>query len=272
MLSAGNEDQLRFVEVEGVKLAYRDVGDGTPILCLHAIGHDGTDYAPLTRGPARVIALDWPGQGASQPDRVPPTARRYALLLAGFVEALGLSQVVLVGNSIGGAAAIRYAAERPDRVRGLVLLNPGGLDSGGWLARLAVRVMVAFFAAGARGRRWFGGVFALYYKLVLRREAAAAARARIVADGYRHAALLRDAWRGFGEPDADLRPLAPRVGCPTLFAWARHDHFVQLRRSRDGIALFPNARLLKFDAGHAPQLETPEQFTAALHAFVSDLA
>jgi pimeloyl-ACP methyl ester carboxylesterase len=265
------EKTLAFVEVDGLKLAYRDGGEGIPLLCLHAIGHDSTDFDALAGGPARVIALDWPGQGSSQPDRVPPTARRYAALLGGFLDALQLSQVVLVGNSIGGAAAIRYAAEHPERVRGLVLMNPGGLDAGGWLARVAVRVMVAFFAAGARGRRWFGRAFALYYKLVLRKDAAAAARARIVADGYRHAALLRDAWRGFGEPDADLRPLAPRVGCPTLFAWARHDHFVQLRRSRDGIALFPNARLQKFDAGHAPQLETPEQFNAALSAFVAGL-
>jgi len=260
----------QMIRVDGIDLAYSDEGSGPPLVCLHAIGHDGSDYDSFHL--SRKIALDWPGQGASGPDRVPPTSRRYAELLEKFLDALGLDQVVLVGNSIGGAAAIRYAAAHPQRVRALVIMNPGGLDRGGRLARFAVRLMAAFFAAGARGRRWFARAFAVYYRMVLRKPRAAATRDRIIADGYRIAPLLHQAWLGFADADADLRPLAPRVTAPTLFAWARHDRFIPYGRSRAAVGRFPRAKVQLFDAGHAPQLETPDELTAAVREFLDENA
>jgi 4,5:9,10-diseco-3-hydroxy-5,9,17-trioxoandrosta-1(10),2-diene-4-oate hydrolase len=261
------------IEVDGVRLAYRDSGRGAgrPLVCLHAIGHDGGDFDGLAARLAgrRVIALDWPGQGGSAADRVAPSAARYQQLLAGFLDRLAFDEVVLVGNSIGAAAALRMAAAAPSRVRALVLMNPGGLDRGGWLARLSIRLMVAFFAAGARGARWFGRAFAFYYRQVLPRPAAAPVRDRIIADGYRLAPLLAEAWRGFGQPEADLRPLAKEVRCPTLFAWARRDRLIQLGRCRAAIARFPNARVETFDAGHAPQLETPDELAASVARFLA---
>jgi pimeloyl-ACP methyl ester carboxylesterase len=258
----------QIVCVDGVELAYSDQGSGPPLVCLHAIGHDGSDYDALPL--PRKIALDWPAQGGSGPDRAPPTSRRYAELLEGFLDALGLDRVVLVGNSIGGAAAIRFAAAHPERVRALVIMNSGGLDRGGRLARAAIRLMAAFFAAGARGRRWFARAFAFYYRMVLRQPRAAATRDRIIADGYRLAPLLHQAWLGFADGDSDLRPLVPRVTAPTLFAWARHDRFLPLGRSRAAIARFPRARVQLFDAGHAPQLETPDELAAAVRGFLDE--
>src|SRR5262249_59947803 len=120
--------------IDGVRLAYNDEGAGSPIVCLHAIGHGAGDFAALRahlRGRHRVIALDWPGQGNSGDDRVPASASRYAELLNGVLDALVVEPVVLIGNSVGGAAAIRLAAAQPARVRALVLANTGGLDRGG---------------------------------------------------------------------------------------------------------------------------------------------
>ena len=256
------------IRVDGVDLAYSDEGSGAPLVCLHAIGHDRSDYDALRL--SRKIALDWPGQGGSGPDHAPPTARRYAELLEKFLDALGLDRVVLVGNSIGGAAAIRFAATHPQRVRALVIMNTGGLDRGGRLARVAIRLMAAFFAAGARGRRWFGRAFAFYYRMVLRQSRAVATRDRIIADGYRLAPLLHQAWLGFGDGDADLRPMVPRVTAPVLFAWARHDRFIPFGRSRAAIARFSRARVQLFDAGHAPQLETPDELNAAVRGFLDE--
>lgn len=64
----------------------------------------------------RVIALDWPDHGNSGGDREPASALRYGALLAGFADALGLADVVVLGNSIGGGAALRFAAARPELV------------------------------------------------------------------------------------------------------------------------------------------------------------
>jgi 4,5:9,10-diseco-3-hydroxy-5,9,17-trioxoandrosta-1(10),2-diene-4-oate hydrolase len=264
----------REVTVDGVRLACDDEGAGPALVCLHAIGHGAGDFARLRRtlrGRHHVLALDWPGQGNSGPDRVPPSAARYAALLAGFLDAVGLERVTLVGNSIGGAAALRFAALHPARVEGLVLENPGGLDAVDRLTPVVVGAMARFFAAGARGAWWFPRAFAAYYRLVLPRPAAAEQRARIVAAASEIAPLLRDAWRGFGAPEADQRALIPRITCPVLFAWAERDRFVQLRRNRAAIARFARARLETFPAGHAAHLETPDAFEASLERFLAGL-
>lgn len=262
--------------IDGVRLAYDDEGQGPPLVCLHAIGHGASDFAGIRgrlRGGYRVIALDWPGHGCSAVDHETPSARRYAELLCGFLNALRIERVVLLGNSIGGAAALRFAAENPTRVRALVLANPGGLDRGGGGAmnRVVTRLMAAFFAAGGRGARWYPRAFSAYYRMVLSEPAAAEQRARIIAQGSEMAPILSQAWRSFGEPDADIRPLASSIRCPVLFAWAARDRINQLGRCREAIGRFPSARLETFRAGHAAFLEAPEAFDASLDRFLSSL-
>lgn len=272
--AVGAASPCKTAVVDGVRLAYVDEGVGLPLVCLHAVGHGAGDFEPLRqrlRGRRRVVALDWPGHGRSADDPQPTSARRYAELLPGFLDAAGIDSAVLLGNSIGGAAAVRFAAAHPARVRGLVLANPGGFDRADALARFSIRAMVAFFDAGARGARWFPLAFAAYYRLVLSRPAAAAQRARIVASAEEIAPVLAQAWRSFGEPEADLRPLAPRVACPTLLAWARGDRINQLARCRAGIERFPNARLVTFRGGHAAFLEDLDAFAPVLEEFLAAL-
>jgi len=272
--AVGVSDPWRETTVDGVRLAFSDEGCGaTPALvCLHAIGHGGSDFDRLRarwRERRRVLTVDWPGQGRSGPDRQRCSAARYEALLAAFLDAVDVERVVLLGNSIGGATALRYAAHFPERVAGLVLENPGGLDrNDDRAARLALAMMARFFAAGARGAWWFPSAFALYYRTVLPRAGAAAQRRKIVAAGRELAPLLLDAWRSFAAPDADARALAAQVPCSVLVVWATRDRFVQLRRARPTIATFPHAHLVTFPAGHAPHLETPDAFDAELDRFL----
>jgi 4,5:9,10-diseco-3-hydroxy-5,9,17-trioxoandrosta-1(10),2-diene-4-oate hydrolase len=265
----------RIVTIDGVRLALDDEGSGDALVCLHAIGHDARDFARLRerfRDRRRVIALDWPGQGRSPREAGRATAARYATLLGGVLDRLDVRTCVLLGNSIGGAAAIEWAAREPERVRGLVLEDPGGLapvDDRAAQAFLAG--MARFFDAGAHGARWFHRAFAIYYRIVLQRPAARAARARIVASAYDVAPVLADAWRGFADPASDVRPLAPRIGCPVLFAWATRDRIIPLSRSLPAVRTFPNARIARFRAGHAAHLETPDAFEEALEDFLASL-
>jgi 4,5:9,10-diseco-3-hydroxy-5,9,17-trioxoandrosta-1(10),2-diene-4-oate hydrolase len=273
--AVGAAEPYRTVEVDGTILAYDDEGAGPAVVCLHAIGHGAGDFAGLRARLAaahRVVALDWPGQGHSGADRLAASAARYADLLALALDALAIERAVLVGNSIGGAAAIRYAASHPARVRGLVLENPGGLDRADRLARVVCGAMAAFFAAGARGAAWYPAAFAAYYRLVLQRPAAAAQRARIVAAGRELAPVLAEAWQSFATPQADLRALAGALACPVLVAWAARDQLVQLRRSLPAIQRIPHARLERFPAGHAAHLETPDAFEDAVVRFLAGLA
>ena len=236
------------LDVEGVRLAYSDEGQGVTLICLHAIGHGSRDFLAVRealKNSYRVITLDWPGHGLSQDDTEDASATRYAQLLTAFLDRLELDQVVLLGNSVGGAAAIRCANTLPDRVLALILADSAGLDRVDWLSRVIVRLMVVFFAAGVRQARWFPAAFAAYYRLVLPAPAAAEERSRIVASAYEIAGVL--------------------------FTWATSDRILQLGRNLDSIRQFRNAQLVRFPGGHSPFLEAPQEFSQALRSFLSSL-
>jgi 4,5:9,10-diseco-3-hydroxy-5,9,17-trioxoandrosta-1(10),2-diene-4-oate hydrolase len=260
------------MNVDGVDLAYEDRGEGQAVVCLHATGHGAGDFAPLRERLGhryRFVTLDWPGQGRSGDDLVPASAQRYAALLAGFLDALGIEAPIVLGNSIGGAAAIRFAAEHPTRPRALVLADPGGLIEVNAFARRFCNGMVRFFRAGASGARWFPAAFAAYYRLVLRAPSARAQRARIVAASREIAPVLVQAWESFGAPEADIRELAASVRCPVLFTWAKQDQIVSYARSKPGIACLPNHRIALLKGGHAAFLEDLDSFVVAFEDFVT---
>ena len=262
------------LEIDGVDLAYERWGKGVPIVCLHAIGHGARDFeklAALVGKETEIIALDWPGQGRSGNDREPASAWRYCDLLEKFVEALGLERFVLYGNSIGGATAILYADRHPDKVRGLVLSNPGGLAPVDGFARFAIGRMVAFFQAGVDQKRWFSLAFKLYYARVLPRRTAKAQRRRIIDARFEIAKPLVEAWSSFVAPDADIRAVAARLSMPVLYAWATKDQIVPLKKSREAVDATPDHELVTFRAGHMPALETPKAFAKAFRAFLSRL-
>lgn len=271
----GAAEGSSWIDVGGVDIAYQRWGTGPAVLCLHAIGHGVRDFeklAGLLGGECEIIALDWPGQGRSGQDAEPASAERYAVLLEGFVAALKLEKFVLYGNSIGGAAAILYADEHPDKVRGLVLSNPGGLAPVDGFARFAIGRMVAFFQAGVDRKRWFSPAFKLYYGRVLPRRAAKAQRRRIIDARFEFAQPLVEAWSSFVTPEADIRSIAARLRMPVLYAWANKDQIVPLKKSRAAVDATPNHELMTFRAGHMPALETPKAFAKVLRRFLSKLS
>ncbi|HJL14263.1 MAG TPA: alpha/beta hydrolase [Sandaracinaceae bacterium LLY-WYZ-13_1] len=108
----------------------RGGGELPPVVILHGLSASGQYYENLMRRVrphvSRVVAPDMPGHGYSE---LPAEGLNQDTLGIGLRE--GLDQVlgrpaVVFGNSLGAAAAVRYAAERPERVLGLVLAAPGG--------------------------------------------------------------------------------------------------------------------------------------------------
>jgi pimeloyl-ACP methyl ester carboxylesterase len=266
----GVPEHASLIDVDGVEVAVVREGKGAPLVCLHATGHGGGDFAAI-RELAReyeLIRIDWPGQGRS-PDSIAPSAARYGALLIALLDRLGIERPTLIGNSIGGAAAIHYALERP--VRALILCDSGGLVRNDAITRAVCALFVRFFAAGARRARWFMPLFALYYRrLVLPR--APEQRERIIAAGYELAPLLRDAWRSFASPEADLRAQLPSINAPVWVAWARHDRVIPLALCRPALESFPNVKLSLFDGGHTAFLEQPAAFLAGFRVFMASLS
>lgn len=267
------------IPVAGTALAVHD-SDPTAskpvVFCLHAIGHGGSDFAAFEAAFAashRIITVDWPGQGASPPDRQPADAQRYTELFSALVEVLALKSIVILGNSIGGSVAIRYAAAHPDNVRALMLANSGGLDRnpGGFVPGLFIGHIAKKMRQGAARDPDFKAWFRDYYARILPTTAARVRRDAIVESAYEIAPVLAQAWESFAREDADVRALARSLKMPVFVAWASRDKAIRWSRNRAAVAQIPKHELHFFDAGHAAFLETPEAFNEAAAKFLRRL-
>jgi pyruvate dehydrogenase E2 component (dihydrolipoamide acetyltransferase) len=119
------------VEVGGVRLRYVQVGDGDRrVVLLHGFGGDKDTWLfnleALAEG-RTVYALDLPGHGESDKRVADGSVAGLATTVAGFLDALGMDTVDLVGHSMGAAVAMAVAVAAPGRVRSLALLAPAGL-------------------------------------------------------------------------------------------------------------------------------------------------
>lgn len=128
--------------------------DAPPVLLLHGSGANATawsaDVTELARS-ARVYAVDVIGEpGLSAPSRPPLDSDAHARWLEEVMDGLGLTGTAVVGMSLGGWLALDLATRRPERVRRLGLLCPGGL---GRQRTERILLSMALRVFGARGRR-----------------------------------------------------------------------------------------------------------------------
>lgn len=128
--------ESRFVDADGIRTHYLEAGQGDPLVLVHG-GGAGADSLgnwreciPIFAERYRVIAPDMIGFGKT--DKPSPDDYTYDqpgrnAHMADFLDAMGLSGVAYVGNSMGGATGIGLAVERPDLVGQLVLMGSAGL-------------------------------------------------------------------------------------------------------------------------------------------------
>ncbi len=136
----------RFVAVNGLTVHYKEVGQGEPtLILLHGFGaslfswHQVMD--PLAQMGHRVIAFDRPAFGLTErpvewdpadwAGGSPYSPAAQVDLVMGLMDELGIEQAILVGNSAGGTVSMLAAQAHPDRVQGLILLDPAVYAGGG---------------------------------------------------------------------------------------------------------------------------------------------
>ncbi len=135
-----------FAEVDGMKLHFHEAGsepavvgegpgDAGTVVLLHGGGPGASAWSnfganmPVFAGRFRTIMMDLPGFGRSTTKPLSSHFFNHAAdALAGLLDELGVTKTHLVGNSLGGGVAIRFALDRPKRAGRLVLMGPGGLS------------------------------------------------------------------------------------------------------------------------------------------------
>ncbi|WP_036767213.1 alpha/beta fold hydrolase [Parvularcula oceani] len=268
-------EEDRFVTVGGVRVRVREEGPRRAPVLLMMHGFTSSletwdSVAERLSEEYRVIRFDLLGHGLTGPDpqrRYSPAER--AAFTGAVMDGLGIARATLVGNSLGGLAAWRFASDNPERVSALVLISPGAYSINGVTEKPApIPPATAIFlrtAPEAGLRAVAAGIYA---------DPSAVPAARM--------ALMRDMMRreGNGEafihsleeftlpdPDPDLR----RLEMPVLVLWGRSDRLIPPRQGERMAKIIPDVRLVMLSGvGHAAQEESPARVAKEIEDFLAE--
>jgi 4,5:9,10-diseco-3-hydroxy-5,9,17-trioxoandrosta-1(10),2-diene-4-oate hydrolase len=279
----------RYGEAAGMRLHYHEAGPaeqvgGTPVIMLHGGGPGASAWSnfgrnlPVIAARFRTLMIDQPGFGSSAK---PPVTGHYftfaAEALAALLDELGIGQVHLIGNSLGGGTAVRFALRFPERTGRLVLMGPGGLslnvlapDPTEGVKRLmefaappgpSREKMAAFLSAMVHNQRLVTD------DLVAERYAAASTPEALAAMASMGASFYDPAHAEEGL----LWREAHRLRQPVLLIWGREDRVNPLDGALVALKLIRRAQLHVFGGcGHWAQLEKFDEFNRLAIAFLEE--
>ncbi|MCA1824100.1 MAG: alpha/beta fold hydrolase [Mycobacteriales bacterium] len=278
----------------GGQLFVRAAGgrDGEPALFVHGLGGASTNWTDLMTLLADRLsgeALDLPGFGESDP----PSDGRYSLdFHARAVAELAATRgqpVHLFGNSLGGAIALRVAAERPELVRSLTLVSPA-LPSyrpdrtDPLLPLLLVPGITGIVLAATRresperrARRvlelCYGDPLGVHPERIAQAADDIRRRRELAWNDDALVASLRGLVRAQLDPGPrNLWRQAARVTAPTLLIWGKRDRVVPVRLAERAAKALRARRLLVLDGvGHVAQMEQPDAVAAAVRDLLDEV-
>lgn len=271
---------MAYLQVGGESIHYQEAGQGKPVVLIHGFFAWSFTWRKNLSALAEhfhVYAIDLRGFGFSQRG----VSLRYgfddqARMVSAFLDALGIERAALVGHSMGGEVALRFALLYPHRVEGLVLIAPSALvrRRPGWLEQYILPLPLI-------------GPLAVRWAVLNRRFAVRAIRGAYhhpdlatAADleGYLSPARLRGTARSlatmmrqldFGRMAERLREVLHR----SLIIWGEEDPWVPVEHGHRLAALLPNSKLVTFPGcGHVPPEECPDRFHQTVIPFLEALS
>jgi pimeloyl-ACP methyl ester carboxylesterase len=250
------------VTVDGigpVPVSVTEYGEGQPFLLLH--GGAGPQsvggFAGLlaAREPARVLVPVHPGFGVTPRPEGLDSIRSLARLYVGMLDELGMTGVTVIGNSIGGWIAAEVALLASPRVSGVVLVDAAGLQ-------IADHPAADFFSLTMDQVT----DLAYYRPDAFRLDLEHMPDAQKAAMAANRAAL--ETYAGHGMADPGLADRLPAITVPVLAIWGEADRIIPAEHGRAYAKAIPGARFLLLpEAGHLPQLETPDRLLAEVWDF-----
>jgi pimeloyl-ACP methyl ester carboxylesterase len=271
------ETALRDVTASGIRLRVAEAGTGDAIVLLHGLFFDHRSWDGVIAALGsdfRVVAPDFPGFGASEK----PPATRFPYGIDSFAEAvadlyggLGLARAAVVGHGLGGAVALTLAANHPELVSRLVLVDTlCHTAEPDWRQRLMLTPLAGAFVLR---QLWGKRAFRAYFRDLSLSPECGVPIERIDAyyDSFNSPAARGSALATL-RATLDTRGVIARIArvqCQTLVVWGRNDQLFPpalgqrlARQIRGGFELL--------DTGHAPQEELPDDLARLLSAFLRD--
>jgi pimeloyl-ACP methyl ester carboxylesterase len=273
-------EHLNRIELDGRQVNYVDLGsgDGPPVVFVHGLSGNWQNWLenlPRVAQERRTIALDLPGFGDSEMPAGEITIPHYGRIVDALADHLGLGEVALVGNSMGGFVAAETAIQFPQRVERLTLVSAVGITMAEMRREPVMawgRIVTAMTARSAAERQM----------ALLRPRIRHAVYAPIVRHPSRIPTdMLFEMSQGAGREgfmpalqamiDYDYRDRLPEIEVPTLIVWGAEDMLVPVRDADEYERLIPNARKLVLkDTGHVAMIERPRTFNDTLLEFLRE--
>ena len=138
---------IKYVNVDGVNLRYIKVGQGPPLVLLHALRTQLDMFQKVIPTLSRhfeVYAVDYPGHGFSDIPNAEYTPELFIQSVAGFLQQLNVENATVMGESIGGTIALVMAARHNPRVHRVIAVNPYDYDEGRSIRRSSAIANVWF--------------------------------------------------------------------------------------------------------------------------------
>ena len=269
----------QFIAIEGMQVHYRDEGEGFPIVLIHGTGaslHTWDDWTTQLAKSFRVIRLDLPAFGLTGPSKhADYSIASYTKFLSQFLEKIKLDKFYLAGNSLGGNIAWNYAAEYPEKVLKLILIDASGLPTftpqppifkmakTPILNSLFLYITPKFIIRKnieqvyADKLKVTDAVVTRYHKMSLR-------------TGNRKAFIER-AKTDFNLAEKVNLVKLKSVKTTTLLIWGAKDTWIPLGNGKRMDSMLPNSKLVILkNSGHVPMEENPKESLEFLKSFLNE--
>jgi pimeloyl-ACP methyl ester carboxylesterase len=258
----------------GRKLRVARLGGGPPVILLHGYPDNlqvWSELAPRLAAHSEVIAFDWPGMGYSEAWSGGATPFDFARRLHTLMDGWKIEKAAIIGHDMGGQPALAFAAEHPDRISRLVVMNSLVI----WDEKTSWEIALL---------RKFGWNRVLLERLP--RAVFFRAIRTFLPRGYKLGAELRsDLWESFQRPEVRkfvvrmcagyqgtlprLKQLYPGIRTPSLFLWAERDKHFPVNHARKLAEVVPGAKLeIVPRAGHWMALNLAEDISARVLRFL----
>jgi pimeloyl-ACP methyl ester carboxylesterase len=272
----------RYIKVGNVNSRYWSAGEkGSTVILLHGVGCSvefwERNIATLARE-HRVFAVDIVGFGRTDKPEVVYTFQLMADFVLGFMNAMGIDKASLVGNSMGGGISMTVAAQAPERVKKIVLVDPVGLGRRQSPMMRLMTLPVIGNVLTKPGRQ--GVVRQMQLCLYDPSQASDDFIDRVAAIGTlpgnqrSFLSLLRETSNIVGVKKglvADFSARLKKIKTPILVIWGRQDSILPVSEGEVAVEGMANVRLHVMDrAGHLPQIDKPEEFNATVIDFLRD--
>lgn len=256
------------------RVRYRTTGpdDAPMVIMLHGFTdslHTWDAVADNLEDRFRVIRPDLPGHGLSGPNPDGDYSNAALVSFVGaFIDAIDAQNPVLMGNSLGGLAAWRFAAQNPEQVSGLVLLAPGGVPYNGLGdTPVPVPAMLQFYLSQAPEAGVRTALSAMHADPARVIDAEVARYRDLMRQpGNAEAFIARAAQFTLPDPARDMA----KITAPTIVIWGAQDIMLPVDQATTFADNIPNVTVLQLEnVGHLPQLEAPDRVADALRSLAA---